>query len=202
MAGARLFHIFYEAPEHYRAHPWAIFHIWEGGFVFLAGVLCGLAFGVWWLHRRHLSPLVWLDFYAPVLALGYSLGRWACFFQGCCYGRPTDSIWGLHSEYEPHALGRYPTQFFASFGEVILFFILLGLQKQKSFSLKPGQLFAVWMLGHGINRMGMEVFRDDPRGPLWAGLGVSFWLAAGMVLVGLSFYLYQLGRVPFIGRRS
>ncbi len=35
--GARLFHIFFEEPAHYLQHPFEVFYIWQGGFVFYGG---------------------------------------------------------------------------------------------------------------------------------------------------------------------
>jgi phosphatidylglycerol:prolipoprotein diacylglycerol transferase len=36
-----------------------------------------------------------LDVLSPSLALGIFLTRIGCFFNGCCYGRPTDLPWGV-----------------------------------------------------------------------------------------------------------
>jgi phosphatidylglycerol:prolipoprotein diacylglycerol transferase len=192
LLGARAFHVVYEAPQFYLQHPEFIFKLWQGGYVFMGGVLLGSFIGLLWLHYQKAAVYPWLDLFAPIVSLGYALGRWACFFQGCCYGKKTDSLWGVHFEVLKHAgedFARYPTQLFASFGELVVFFTLLLLEKKKSQQLKPGQLFSLWLIGHGINRMFMEVLRDDPRGPLYLGFGISFWISAAALIVGVFIYV-------------
>lgn len=190
--GARLFHVFYEEPTFYAANPLSIFKVWEGGYVFLGGVIAGFISGLAWLKLRKQPIKRYLDLFAPILALGYALGRLACFFQGCCYGKQTDSIWGLHFDLLIQAgenMARHSTQLYAFGGELLLYFILIKTEKKKKDSLPEGQLFTYWMIGHGINRMVMELFRDDPRGPLWLGMGISFWMALTLLITGVGLRL-------------
>src|SRR5713226_7392544 len=35
------------------------------------------------------------DTFAVPLALALAVGRWGCFFNGCCYGTPTTLPWGV-----------------------------------------------------------------------------------------------------------
>ena len=79
---ARLFHVFYEVPEYYLDHPAAILYLWEGGYVFFAGLLGGLAAGLIWLYWRKQKIFIWLDLFAPILALGYYFLRWLSFSAG------------------------------------------------------------------------------------------------------------------------
>lgn len=188
LVGARLFHVFYEYPEYYLQSPTAILNLWEGGYVFMAGVASGLLTGCVLVFRSRTPLLPWLDLFAPILGIGYSLGRWACFFQGCCYGKITNSPLGVHFEglgQAGEALPRYPTQIFTSINEMLLVVVLLWFERSKRAQLKPGILFCCWLVGHGLNRMLMELLRDDPRGPLVFGLGVSFWIAMVFSLLGL-----------------
>ncbi len=190
LLSARMFHVFYEFPEFYFENPSHIFRLWEGGYVILPGLFGAVAVGLVWIRRAGHPVLPWLDLFAPILALGYSLGRWACFFQGCCYGKPTESFFGVHFhhlEQSGETIARYPTQIFASIGEFIVFCILIAFEKRKGHLLRSGQLFGLWLIGHGLNRIIMELLRDDPRGPLLLNLGVSFWLAGGIMITGLFF---------------
>lgn len=196
LVGARLVHVIYEYPSFYRERPSYILKLWEGGYVFLGGIFFGIVTGVFWLRWHKQKIFLWLDLFAPIISLGYSLGRWACFFQGCCYGRPTDSSFGVHFEVLHDAgetFARYPTQILASFGELLLVIFLLVVERGKRWVPVKGQLFSLWMIGHGLNRALMETLRDDPRGPLILQMGISFWLAVGLILTGTVFYIKLSG---------
>lgn len=44
---------------------------------------------------------------APAAALGIAIGRIGCFLGSCCYGKPTDWIWGVNFG---DGVMRHPTQ--------------------------------------------------------------------------------------------
>lgn len=51
-----------------------------------------------------------LDVTAVGLMFGMTVGRFGCFFGGCCAGRPTASRWGLWSSDRRLGMRRIPTQ--------------------------------------------------------------------------------------------
>ncbi|MHB1986680.1 MAG: prolipoprotein diacylglyceryl transferase family protein [Acidimicrobiales bacterium] len=55
-----------------------------------------------------------LDLSAPGLLFGMTIGRYGCFFGGCCVGRPTASRWGLWSSDRRLWVRRVPVQLFES----------------------------------------------------------------------------------------
>ena len=55
-----------------------------------------------------------LDVAAPGLLFGMTIGRFGCFFGGCCVGRPTGSRWGLWSSDRRLGMRRIPTQLLES----------------------------------------------------------------------------------------
>ena len=96
------------------------------------------------IKRLKLNFWLWHDVLAPVLALGYTLGRLACFFAGCCYGKICDLPWALplkqmdiHSG-KVETLLRHPTALYASGLELFTLFFLLWFETKKT---KPGQVF-------------------------------------------------------------
>jgi phosphatidylglycerol---prolipoprotein diacylglyceryl transferase len=181
--GSRLFHVFVEEPAYYMTNPLLVFDIWRGGFVWYGGALVAGACGVLFLRWKRESIAPWLDLFAPIGALGYAIGRFACFATGCCFGK-TVSL--------PEALGgwtiRYPTQAFAVLFEATLFIVLLKienarrLRKVPSWLNEKGQLFFFWLTGHAIGRLIMESFRGDPRGPEPLGLSVATWISLALLL--------------------
>lgn len=171
--GGRLLHVFYELPQYY-AEDWTrVFKIWEGGFVFYGGFLTALAGCLLLVWRRRLSFNRWADFYAPVIALGYGLGRVSCFLAGCCYGRACDLPWGVTFPWDAERILRHPTQLYAVIWELSVFGLLIFLERRKIPSRIPGLVFWSWILLHSLGRLMMESFRDDFRGHLLFGLSLS-----------------------------
>lgn len=183
---ARLFHILFENRLFYFSRPIEIFQFWNGGFVFLGGFIGALISGIsftLFCKKKELLPRL-LDFYSPILAFNYSIGRIGCFLAGCCYGRTCPFPWAV--------AGRHPTQLYAFLWDFILFILLIKIEKNR---MKPenkfaGLLFCVWLFGHGLGRFFLEFYRDDFRGPMYV-LSISGWLSLGMIIssLGLCFFL-------------
>jgi phosphatidylglycerol:prolipoprotein diacylglycerol transferase len=54
------------------------------------------------------------DTFALPLALAMAVGRWGCFFNGCCYGVPTDLPWGVQFRVDSQMVRCHPTQIYES----------------------------------------------------------------------------------------
>lgn len=172
--GARLTHVLWESPAYYWERPLEALAIWEGGFVFYGGALLATLAGWIYVRLQKQSFLVWADFYAPIAALGYGLGRFSCFISNCCFGQVCDYPWAIE--------GRHPTQLYAMVWELLVFCFLVYLAPKIR---KPtGLLFCVWLLFHAVGRLVMEHFRADFRGPFVAGL--SFSSAISVVLFAVA----------------
>lgn len=196
--GGRMFHVFYEYPTEYLKDPLRIFRFWEGGFVFYGGFIGALVFAALFIKRRRESFLEWADFYAPILSLGYALGRLGCFFNGCCYGKLCDLPWAVEFHF-PGVIGgaRHPTQLYATLMELIVFMVIINLEK-RWLVRASGMLFFTWLALHGSNRLLMEFYRDDFRGPALGGLSISSWLSVTL----LAFSLFMLASKSFAGRQG
>ncbi|MCB0377387.1 MAG: prolipoprotein diacylglyceryl transferase [Bdellovibrionales bacterium] len=185
--GARLAHVLWEYPSYYWQNPVEVFYFWQGGFVFYGGAILGYLCAFLYARRLKLTFWLWHDTAAPVLALGYALGRIACFLEGCCYGKVCTLPWAIplkevdvHSHAITTAL-RHPTQIYASLMEACTLFFLLWLEKKKA---KLGVVFLSWVMLHALGRILMEIFRDDPRGPMLMGLSVSTMIS--LIFIGLA----------------
>lgn len=190
--GARLLHIVYEEPTYYLENLWRIFYFWQGGYVFFGGALLAFLSVYGWAKRQALSFSHLLDLYAPVVILGYGLGRIACLLAGCCHGRACDLAWAIRypaGVEAPAGLALHPAPIYASLWASAHFFVLLFLEARYSprnnsqYSLAPGQLFYFALLMHGVGRIVMEYFRGDPRGDRILGLSLSTWIAFALVFV-------------------
>lgn len=173
--GARLMHVFYEEPSIYRTNPWLVFHIWNGGFVFLGGFI-GAFIATLGVCRFKGEPFwFWADVATLPLSLSYMIGRLGCFLNGCCYGRPAEVPWAVATQ----GVSRHPTQLYASAWEMLIFGLLLLARDRFKVS---GFLFNTWVILHSIGRLIMEVFRDDPRGAPVLGMSVSTVLSLVLIL--------------------
>jgi len=180
---ARLFHVFFEEPAYYAEDPMRVFDLWRGGFVWYGGALFGALGAVLFLKWKREPIGRWLDLFAPLAAGGYAMGRLACLCVGCCYGK-TFAI-GEH-------IIRHPTQLYSSLLEALTLVVLLW--QEKHLKLREGELFVRWVLLHSINRLIVEQFRDDPRGPMLLGFSIATWISLALILA--------MGSVTFMGERK
>lgn len=192
--GARVLHVFFEEPAYY-AQDWSrVLAIWQGGFVFYGGFIGAVICSLIYLFIKKENIGRWFDFYAPVLALGYGLGRISCLLAGCCYGKYCELPWAMTFAFD--STPRHPTQIYAVLFELFLFAILVLIERKKLLVKKsPGILFFLWLSGHSYGRLMMEYFRDDFRGPQVLGLSISVWIS--LVLMSLS-----LTALPLLASRK
>ena len=59
------------------------------------GVILGLLTFFWRMRKLRLPLPATMDALTPGLALGQALGRWGCFFAGCCYGTECQAPWAV-----------------------------------------------------------------------------------------------------------
>lgn len=177
--GARLFHVFYEEWGYYAKNPNQIIQFWNGGFVFYGGVLLSFIVGLIYARLKKISFREWADFLTPLFSLGHSLGRVGCILSGCCYGTYCELPWSIS--------GRHPTALYLAVGELLIFAVLLLLEKKWS-KKAAGSLFMTWLILHGLMRFLVEYYRDDFRGvflniPLLGSLSISQMISLVIVLV-------------------
>lgn len=191
--GGRLLHVFYEEWDYYKLHPEQIFYFWNGGFVFLGGLIFCLITGFIFAKLRKINFTEWADFFTPLFSLSHALGRIGCFLSGCCFGSQCALPWAY--------AGRHPTALYLAIGEFFIFLLLLWVEKkQRSLFVQKeqgsqfgGSLFAKWLLLHSLLRFNVEYFRDDFRGlffqfPILGSLSISQIISLFIVIGCLVFF--------------
>jgi len=164
LVGARSLYVIVEY-EYFSTAPLEIFKFWKGGLVFYGGLILGVVVSLWYL-KRHQMP-VWksADLLAPSIALGQGIGRWGCFFAGCCYGVKTDVPWGISfvdpRSLAPLGISLHPTQIYLSLNALLIFSILMWLSKRKTFD---GQVLWSYGILYSVGRFAIEYLRGDDRG--------------------------------------
>ncbi len=193
IVGARLLYVAINWHD-YQHNFIEIFKIWNGGLVFFGGFLASVVVAVAFCRMRGLEVWKTADVLAPGLALGHAVGRFGCLFAGCCYGKTCDlpiAVTFTHPEsLAPLYTAIHPTQLYMVGTNLVLFFILLAIQKRKRFT---GMVFLSYVMLYSLFRAVVEFFRGDFRGDFFfefismsqgIGLMVSS-LALGLMLIKL-----------------
>jgi phosphatidylglycerol:prolipoprotein diacylglycerol transferase len=126
------------------------------------GILLAIAGSIVYGRWRKLSVLDMFDYFAPTVGLGLALARIGCFFNGCCFGTPTDLPWGVafpagsipYSVYFDTHL--HPSQLYSSLYGLGLFVLLHFVLKRRRF---VGQVLALMFMIEAVFRFAIEYVR-------------------------------------------
>jgi phosphatidylglycerol:prolipoprotein diacylglycerol transferase len=172
-------------PEHFAQAPWNVLAIWHGGLVWYGGFFGGLIAGWWFIRAKRLDALRVSDQFVPFVALGHAIGRLGCYFNGCCYGKPTAAWCGV--TFPGHPGPVWPTQLFEALGLCILFIALRRLQ-QPALLRRPGRVLGAYLAGYAVLRFAIEALRGD-QAAWWAGLTLQQVISTGLLLAGAALIL-------------
>ena len=132
----------------------------------LLGAYLGVEFAKWIMRIRVKTG----DAFAFPMAVGLAIGRWGCFFLGCCYGTPTALPWGV--DFSPYASGlRHPTQIYESIFHLACAIILWQLIRSQMFRQ---QLLKLYLIAYCVFRFATELIR--PAEPYALGLTFYQWV--------------------------
>ena len=193
LVGARLLYVI-TTLDHYLAHPLDVFKIWNGGLVFFGGFLAATLAAVVFCRMQKLPVWKTADVLAPGLALGHSIGRFGCFFAGCCYGKTCDLPFAITfsdpNSLAPLHVALHPTQIYMVISNLVLFFILLAVQKRKRFE---GMVFLSYVILYSLFRSVIEFFRGDFRGDFFFSfLSMSQGIGLVVSVLALIFMIRRL----------
>ncbi|MBX3047754.1 MAG: prolipoprotein diacylglyceryl transferase [Anaerolineales bacterium] len=174
--GARLWHIFTPSPsliaagvttQYYLTHPLDALAIWRGG-LGIPGAVIGGVLALYILARRRGEAFAaWLDVFAPAIALGQGLGRWANYVNQELYGAPSDLSWAITIDPayrlpEFADVARYhPIFLYESLWSLGTAALLIWLGRKFGQSLKPGDLFLVYLITYPTIRILLDFIRLD-----------------------------------------
>lgn len=183
--GGRLLYVVVEY-RYFAANPLEMLKFWKGGLVYYGGLMAAVA-TAWYFMRKFDLPF-WktADVLAPSIAIGQAIGRWGCFFAGCCYGVRTDAPWAITftnpQSLAPLNVPLHPTQIYLSLNALVIFFVLLWVQKRKRFD---GQVLLTYGILYSIGRFIIEFYRGDDRGYAVPDM-LSTSQFIGLFILGLS----------------
>ncbi|MFH1681127.1 MAG: prolipoprotein diacylglyceryl transferase [Candidatus Eisenbacteria bacterium] len=140
VAGARLFYIL-PYWEEFSAQPWSVFEVWRGGLTMYGGLLGAILASAVFMRNKKMPFWRVSDVVAPSVALGLGITRIGCFLNGCCFGVPTASGWGVRfppnsaAGSEFYGVPLHPTQIYDSLLGFGLFVLLVGADR---WAARPG----------------------------------------------------------------
>jgi phosphatidylglycerol:prolipoprotein diacylglycerol transferase len=196
--GAKLYHLL-ESPSEFFADPIHLL-LSPYGFAWFGGLLAGFAtfaFVAWRLAKRSaasgkpLSVLTIFDAGSPAAAIGYGIGRIGCFLSGDGdYGIPTSLPWGMSfpNGLVPTTDRVHPTPIYELIVACGIAWWLWRLGTPTADSrrgVRPGLVFAAYLILTGVARFLVEFIRIHPRSVLGmtnAQTAAAFSVIAGIVL--------------------
>ncbi len=181
IVGARLFYVMLHL-DYFSRYPLEIIMIHKGGLVYYGGFIFGTLTGIFFSRRVLLPLLTTMDLIAVYVPLAHAFGRIGCFFNGCCYGTPTESFLGV--TFPNHFVKVLPTQLIEALLLVVVFIFLARGYSRRRFE---GQIFALYLMAYGVLRFNLEFIRGDTL-PVAGPFTVFQLISFGLLAIGLGLY--------------
>jgi phosphatidylglycerol:prolipoprotein diacylglycerol transferase len=203
IVGARVLYVITEWQEF--SNPVDIFLLNKGGLVAYGGLIGGFLASWYGCHKRKIRLLRWADASAPSVVLGTAITRVGCLLFGCDYGRRSDLPWAIRFPAEspawqdhmshfgldkasPLSYPVHPTQIYEILASLAVFGLCMYLRRVRKFS---GEVFVGWVMGYGILRPIIELYRGDSDRGTVGPLSTSQFI--GLVsTVAVAFLLFFL----------
>ena len=179
----------------FRQSPAELLSLARSGGVFYGGLILAVAVAFWYIWRHDLPFWTTCDVFAPGIALGHVIGRFGCFFAGCCYGRPTSLPWGITftdpfaaaNVGTPLGIPLHPTQLYEAGAEAMILLVLLVTERKgRPFA---GRTFWLYMFLYAVSRFIIEFYRGDERGTIFM-FSTSQFISLVIVPVAIGMLLY------------
>jgi prolipoprotein diacylglyceryl transferase len=190
LIGGRLYFVltsWNEVPKHW----WGPFAIWDGGLGIWGGIACGVLGGLWVLRRRGADIPAFMDAAAPGLLVAQAIGRIGNWFNQELFGGPTSLPWGLRISPDNRPVGYeqyttfHPTFLYELIWNLLLAAILIRLWRSRR--IKAPGIFALYVAGYSLARVGEELLRIDPAHHI-LGMRLNFWVACILFVAGLAWF--------------
>jgi prolipoprotein diacylglyceryl transferase len=199
LVGGRLYHVvtsWNEVPPHW----WGPFAVWKGGLGIWGGIAGGTLAGLLVLRRRRADIPAFMDVAAPGILVAQAIGRIGNWFNQELFGGPTTLPWALRIDpaHRPRGYAQFatfhPTFLYELVWNLALAAVLVWLWRRRSVRA-PG-LFALYVAGYSLARIGEELLRVDPAHRIF-GLRLNFYVACILFVAGLAWFVrIQRGHGP------
>ncbi len=207
LIGARLWHIL-STLDYYFLHPLNIFKIWQGGLAIHGAILAGVATLYFFNKKDKAKFFLWLDIFAPLLALGQTFGRWGNYFNQELYGLPSELPWAIYVQASRRlpAFSQYdlfhPLFLYESLFCMLLFGVLFYLhfkrwhyanksiyQEKLNIIHYTGAIFFIYLALYSLERFFISFLRIDPQ-IIFLSLRLDQWVSSILFLSAVFFIYY------------
>jgi prolipoprotein diacylglyceryl transferase len=193
IVGARLYHVITswdELPDEW----WGPFAIWKGGLGVWGGIGLGCLVGAIVAHRSGASVAKLADCLAPGLLVAQGIGRFGNWWNQELFGKPTDLPWGLEIDPENRPIDFvdqetfHPTFLYEALWCFAAAGLLLLLERRFKGRIRPGNLFALYVLVYSVGRLWIETLRIDPSHEL-GGVRLNVFVAGAAIVLSAAFFV-------------
>ena len=155
------------------------------GLVWYGGAIGGAIGVIGWMRWRHALELRMLDMCATALALGYAIGRIGCQVSGDGdYGIRSSLPWAMGYPHgtvpTPPGVRVQPTPIYETVAMCLLAYVLWHLRDR----LRPGVVFALYLLFSGLERFLVEFIRRNKE--VIVGLTAPQLESVALCVIGLA----------------
>jgi prolipoprotein diacylglyceryl transferase len=227
LAGSRLGHCLFYEPEIYLRNPLKILKIWEGGLA-SHGATVGIITTVWLYAKRYgFSVVEMMDRMALPTCMGALFVRLGNFMNSEIVGRVWDGPWATrfpaythmnqnlwenaHSQrlsFVAEALPRHPSQLYEAAGAIVVFLILMAVDRALKEKRPRGLMAGIFLAGYFTFRFVVEYFKEfQSLGRLvvhedlkvvvmepTSGLTMGQYLSLPFIALGLALVAYALAK--------
>lgn len=199
--GARLYYVAFQW-DSYKDDLSQIFNIKSGGLAIYGGIIGALIGGIIVAKIKKQNILNLLDVAMLGFLIGQGIGRWGNFTNQEAFGTPTDLPWGMLSE-NTNGVTVHPCFLYESIW-CLLGFLLLHLFSKKM-QRYPGQIFYLYLVWYGFERMIVEGLRTDSLYMTFSIFGytprVSQVLSAVIMIIGIVMLIINKKRKTKLKRK-
>lgn len=209
--GARVWYILNNilgGSQYYLEQPGKILAVWEGGLHFFGGLLFGGIALYFFLKQNGMDFWLFLDSIAPAALIGQALARPANFINQELYGPPTKLPWGIQID-GGHRLSQFadlsqlpvettyfhPTFAYEMILNILVALLIIWIARQYEDKMKPGAVFASWLISAGLIRAFIELFRPDQPHIGNSFVTTSMIFSLLMAIAGIVMLLIRYGKL-------
>ncbi len=192
LIGARLYYVALFDVSSFIKDPLSIFRIWQGGLAIHGAILGGILTGIFFSRFRRISFWKFADLVAPSIILGQAVGRLGCFLNGCCFGVPTGSIFGVrfpegslpYIAYGDVAV--HPAQLYELLLNFVGFLILWSIRKRMKLE---GGLFLLYLMIYSSIRIFTSSLRGDSLYIWNSNLNIAQIVSGVIFIIALGIFI-------------